>query len=133
VFEDDVADLEIEGVEVGTYDDFHVFREAVSKLESGGWGSQFPVLMLHSDCDGEWPIEDLTGLSQELTEIRTAFAGQPPPDYEEGWQRDIATQTGHRPTSMANFFIDVDGEALVDRLVSLVEVALRRGRPVTFA
>ena len=133
VFEDDVSDREIDGVEIGAYDDFHAFRDAVAQVESRGWGSQFPVLMLHSDCDGEWSGGELFGLHAELAAIKTAFARHQAPDYGPGWQRELASRSGHHPVCLTDFFIDVDGEPLIERLASLVEVALRHERPITFA
>jgi hypothetical protein len=48
VFADDADGEELEGVEVGGYDDFGLLRQAVAdRLEPAGWGSRFPVLMSH--------------------------------------------------------------------------------------
>ena len=65
--------------------------------------------------------------------MRDALACQPARSYEAGWQRDVAATVGHRPSSMADLFIDVDGERLLDRRVSLVETAILHKRPVTIA
>ncbi len=133
VFEDDRSDNELEGVEVGGYDDFDALRQTVARLEPQGWGSRFPVLMMHPDNDGEWPLEDLPRLRDELRRILDDLSRQAPPPYEPGWQHELARRVGHRPSSMAEFFIDVDGEPLLERLAAMVEFAIDRRRPVTFA
>ena len=56
VFEDE---RELEGVEVGSYEDFHVFRATVSELlENKKSGERFPILMLHADDAGEWSADE---------------------------------------------------------------------------
>lgn len=60
-------DDELDGIAVGAYSDFGNFRETVAKLlERGSVGSRFPILMLHSDCDGEWSVGECRGLETEL-------------------------------------------------------------------
>jgi hypothetical protein len=36
-----------------------------------------------------------------------------------GWQQTVAKKFGLRPVSLLQYFIDIDGEPLVDRLVGL--------------
>ena len=61
------GDEELEGVDVGSYADFDFFRGAVAEiLEGGNAGTRYPTLMLHSDCDGEWSVEECIDLEKEL-------------------------------------------------------------------
>ena len=74
IFASDLDDEEIDGVEVGAYDDFDLLRTTVAQqLEAGHWGSRFPVLMSHPDSDGEWsPKEAYT--SQAASSLTLAAA-----------------------------------------------------------
>jgi len=70
---------EVDGVEVGSYSDFGAFRDAVIKhLENGHAGSQFPTLILHSDCDGCWTPSEAVWLQHELMIISARFRELPP-------------------------------------------------------
>jgi len=134
VFASAATDDEIEGVEVGGYDDFHALRSAIAEsLEAGNWGSRFSVLMLHSDSKGEWTPEEASALLQELDAIENEFRYLPPVPFADGsWQAQTARLRGIRPASMADCFIDVDGEPLLGRLRELSVVAVRHGCPVSF-
>jgi hypothetical protein len=41
-------------------------------------------------------------------------------------------RSGPGPRSALDSFTDVDGQILIERLQALVEVAVRRGRPILF-
>lgn len=59
---------------LGSYGWYHSFRTAVcEKLENGKWGSRYPLLMNHSDCDGEYSPEESALLKEEVKEIRERF------------------------------------------------------------
>ena len=59
VYEDRQSGDDLDGFQVGSYGDFGAWREFIAaELENGAWGSRFPTLMMHSDCDGEWSAED---------------------------------------------------------------------------
>jgi hypothetical protein len=59
---------------LGNYGWYHSFRTAVcEKLENGKWGSRYPLLMNHSDCDGEYSPEESALLKEEVKEIRERF------------------------------------------------------------
>lgn len=99
---------ELFGVEIGPYSAFEAFRSAVrDELEGGIAGRRFPALMLHSDADGEWPLDACPRLGEELVAIAAGF-GEP----------------------AAGRFRDVDGEPLLERLFVLVSVAIERGKPI---
>jgi hypothetical protein len=127
-------DDEIGGVEVGSYDDFHVFRVTVAeRLEGGRWGSRFPVLMSHADSDGSWSVEEAAALGRELRVIEEELATLPATGFEpHSWQGEVAAALGIDPSNLGECFIDVDGEPLLGRLRSLVDVAVERERPISF-
>jgi hypothetical protein len=78
VFASPADDDELEGVEVGSNDDFHVLRATVAdQLENGRWASRFPVLMSHSDSDGDWSPEEAATLGRELRTIETELRALP--------------------------------------------------------
>src|SRR5439155_24003 len=105
----------IDGVDVGSYNDFGRFRDAVAeKLENGRQGSRFPILQLHPDSDGEWTPDECRGLEAELTLIQTELATLPPADFG-GDQKDIAEELDLVPLNLGDSFIDVDGESLLSR------------------
>jgi hypothetical protein len=127
------GDREVEGVEVGPYADFNGLRLAiVRELEGGVTGSRFPVLMAHSDCDGEWPLEACGRLRDELAAIAAAMKALPPRDWVSEWQRAAALQAGVRPRNAFESFVDVDGRFLLERLAELVEAALAEEAPILF-
>lgn len=133
VFGSDDNDDDLDGIEVGTYDDFDKFREEIHRrLEPGeDWGARFPTLLQHSDSDGEWTVAECRTLRDELTAIRTEFVAIDAPPYT-GWQAEAAGHAGHRATDLATYFIDVDGEILLDRMNDLARLAIETGRPITF-
>lgn len=125
-------DAEVDGIDVGAYADFDRFRQVVtSALEPDGLGSRFPMLMLHSDCDGEWSPVDAVLLERELQEIATAFQKQVPIPLT-GWQRDVAKTLGLRPRNLYECFFDVDGEPLIERLMLLAQLSQSRQLPILF-
>jgi hypothetical protein len=59
---------------VGSYGWFHSFRNTVClHLENGVWGSVYPTLQNHSDCDGEFTQEEAKNLSLEINDIEKKF------------------------------------------------------------
>jgi len=124
---------EVEGVEVGPYADFNGFRIAiVRELEGGVTGSRFPVLMAHSDCDGEWPVDACGRLRAEIAAIAAAMKDRAPREWVSEWQRDAALLAGVRPRNAFESFVDVDGRFLLERLAELVEAALEHQAPILF-
>jgi Immunity protein 70 len=132
VFAGGGLDEELDGVEVGSYDDFDRFRRAVNELEPGGWGSRFPVLMLHEDSDGRWSPDEAISLEMELLTIGEEMEKLAPQGFPAGWQADVAKQFGLSPKSLRDCFIDVDGEPLIDRLLELARLAGRERLPILF-
>jgi len=127
------GDQELEGVEVGSYADFALFRTSVSELLEGGVaGAVYPVLGLHSDCDGEWTPEECEKLANELHSITQQFQSLPAVEFRVDWQREVARSLGLRPSNFADSFIDVDGEPLLERLQYLCELAVVVHQPILF-
>jgi len=124
---------ELDGVEVGKYEDFYVFRHAVTEdLENGSSGSRFPVLILHSDCDGEWSPSEAAALEKELEAIGEAFKRLPPIPYNSEWKKDVSKLLGLQPRNLYECFFDVDGEPLIERLIGLARLSIERQLPILF-
>lgn len=134
IFSSDAADDEVDGIEVGSYDDFHSLRLAISRsLETGQWGSRFPVLMSHPDSDGEWSPAEAIALAEELQIIEAELAALPPSGFAAGsWQEGVAKSLGLAPKTLRECFIDVDGEFLLERLKLLALTAAKLGSPISF-
>jgi hypothetical protein len=127
------GDDEIDGVEVGLYYDFSCFRNiVVEKLERGNAGSKYPVLILHSDCDGLWSVEEAFKLEQELKAILIELETYPPFDFHSDWQKKLANLLGIQPNNLAESFIDVDGESLIERLIKLCKISQQKKMPILF-
>jgi hypothetical protein len=103
--------VEVAGVEVGGYSDFAAFRQHIAEhQEAGRPGERFPLLLLHSDCAGQWPAADCGRLRLELARLRAEMGADP----------------------VLAAFCDVDGENLVEQLAALAEIALASGQPILF-
>lgn len=124
---------ELDGVEVGTYDDFGAFRDAVvNKLEGRAPGSLFPNLVLHSDCDGQWTPGEAAALEKELETISTRFRELPPIPLNVEWQRQVASTFGIQPRNLYDCYFDVDGEPLLERLIGLARLSRSKNLPILF-
>src|SRR5258705_4475112 len=98
-------DEELDGVEVGAYGDFGVLRDCVVReLEAGKAGSQFPTLILHSDCDGEWSSREAAELEKELETISEEFRRRPPIALTSDWQKQVVKEFGLRINSLYDCF-----------------------------
>jgi hypothetical protein len=127
------GDEEIDGIEVGRYADFEHFRETICVvLEGGIKGSRFPILMLHSNCDGEWSVTELKDLKNELIEIRDELSRNPPVATFDGWRQQLVSMNGTMPKTLLDSFFDIDGNILVDRILAIVNIGIDRGLPVLF-
>lgn len=124
---------ELDGVEVGTYADFDVLREAVvNNLEGRAAGSRFSTLILHSDCDGQWSPSEAMALEKELREISSRFRELPPIPLNSDWQQQIAKIFGIELRSLYDCFFDVDGEPLLERLIGLALLSQAKNLPILF-
>jgi hypothetical protein len=75
IISEDAADDEIAGWQLGRYSDFACFRDTISRHLGA---ADFPILMEHSDCDGEWSVAALPGLIMKLETIGAKFRTLPP-------------------------------------------------------
>jgi hypothetical protein len=127
------GDVEVDGVDLGGYEDFDMFRGAVARfLEDGQAGSRFVTLMNHSDCDGEWDVAECERLSVELTAIGQAFRALPAVERLQGWQLDVAQNTSVYSHTLFDSFIDVDGVPVIESILRLCAVAKQKNRPILF-
>ena len=127
------GDEDVDGIDVGSYADFNALRDFIAReLEGGKGGSRFPVLMLHSDSDGEWSLSAGDKLRGELAEIANSLKARPTVNFVSDWQEAVAKSIGLVPQNAFESFIDVDGEFLIERLQSLVDGARKRGLPILF-
>jgi len=127
------GDDELEGVEVGSYAYFELFRSTVTELlERGLAGAKYPTLIIHSDGDGEWSPAECVRLKLELDDIARSFASLPPSPFQADWQKQVGKLLGLKPNSLYDSFIDVDGEPLIDRLQRLCDVAIENDEPIWF-
>jgi Immunity protein 70 len=124
---------ELDGVEVGTYSDFSTFRNAVVKhLEGGSAGSKYPTLILHSDCDGQWPPEEAAKLEQELMDVSEEFRRLAPVSLSADWQHQVVKTFALQVNNLYDCFFDVDGEPLLERLINLAKLSQLRNLPIPF-
>lgn len=126
-------DEEVDGLEVGSYSDFNILRDYVTReLEGRIAGSKFPTLILHSDCDGEWSASDCMRLLVELAQIGSFMKTRPVVPFASEWQAKLAKSLGLDPQNAFDSFIDVDGEPLLERLAGLAEQSIKLGLPILF-
>jgi hypothetical protein len=134
VFASADEDDEVDGVEVGSYDDFRVLREVIAeKLVSGPWGSRFPVMMNQPDSDTEWTPAQSADLITELDEIWGEMSARPACPFPTGsWQAEVGRSLGLSPASLAESLIDVDGEPVLARLRGLAQASVEHQQPICF-
>jgi hypothetical protein len=127
------GDDELDGVEVGSYADFGRFRDSVvANVEGSRAGLRCPTLILHSDCDGEWSPFEASKLEEELRLIAQEFQRRPAAPMDAGWQVEVVRFCGLRIDNLYDCFFDVDGEPLIERLISLAKLSQERKLPITF-
>ena len=118
---------EIAECDVGHYSDFGCFRDTIERHLDA---SRYPVLMEHSDCDGEWTLAELPILERELQEIGTAFRKLPPEEPVGAFEHTAEYRVG--AASLYDCFHNVDGENLFEAILNLCVVAREHSRPITF-
>ena len=113
--------------DIGSYADFGAFRQAVARyLEA----SDFPVLLLHSDCDGEWTVEELPALIKELDAIAAAFDRLPRALYVPSTNPSVSVPAD--ASTLSECYVDVQGEKLVDSIRRLARTGLEFRCPISF-
>ncbi len=124
--EDDEPE-EIAECDLGPYSYFAHFRESIGR----NLGAQrFPTLMGHSDCDGEWSLEELPALERELREIATEFRGLPIDAARDAL--GYLSENPHGPPSLYDCFHNTSGENLFEALLELCRIARMHRQPITF-
>jgi len=121
------GDKEVVGWCFGQYSDFGAFRDAIAaNLKS----SDYPILMEHSDCDGEWPVGDLPNLKKELQKIAGHFQGIPPSEPQIGFEHTAQFRTEAK--SLYECYHNVDGENVFEALIALCDKGLETRCPILF-
>jgi hypothetical protein len=119
---------EVAAVETETEDDFMYFRDSVHMaLEEDKFGGRFPTLMKTFLSD--WEKEDAADLERELTEIHAAFRKLPPQPPDGNWRAKLI-RSGRKPETLAEVYLDKNGEPLIGRLIELARVARENGLPI---
>jgi hypothetical protein len=118
---------EIDGWVLGHYSDFASFREAVARHFSA---QRLPLLLSHSDCDGDWRSSDLPYLRDELLAVASRFRQLPPEPIVGAFEHTAHLRVDAR--CLADCFHNVDGENLLEALLSLVDRADQLGLPILF-
>jgi hypothetical protein len=124
---DDEDPEEIAECDVGHYSDFGCFRDTIAEHLDA---RQYPVLMEHSDCDGEWTLAETSKLEKELIEISTAFKKLPPQEPEGAFEHTAEYRAGAK--SLYDCFHNVSGENLFEAILELCRVARQHKLPITF-
>lgn len=125
---------EINGLEVGTYEYFGIFRDCIFELieNNTNWGSICPTIMNHSDCDGKWEPKKSIELISELKKIKEIFQKQTPNKKIIAQKIDLIDLYQIKPQNLYDCFIDVDGENLIDRLSDLCKEAIDNDLDIVF-
>ena len=121
------GDEDVAGWVFGHYSDFSCFRDTISaKLRA----TDYPILMTHSDCDGDWPAAQLPALRRELESVAAAFRRLPPEEPKDAFEHAADNRQGAR--SLYDCFHNVDGENLFEALIALCDEGIQRKQPIVF-
>lgn len=130
IFDDDD---DIDGVQVGHYEDFGEFRDLVtSELEGSVPGSKYPTLILHSDCDGCWSPTEAAKLEGELMDIQARFSELAPRQPSSQWKKLVWKNLGLTPKNLNESLYDVDGDPLIDGIIRLARLSQKLQLPILF-
>ncbi len=125
-------DDELEGVEVGGYDDFERFRDAARALDRRVF-RRFGTLRANIKPNTSWSHREAARLARELTALGDELRKLPPRAFpQDSWQEQISRERGRAPASLYDCFIDVDGEPLLERLLGLCRVSVEARQPILF-
>ena len=121
------GDEEVTGWVVGHYSDFEYFRDVIAvKLRA----EDYPVLMTHSDCDGEWTPTQLPQLRRELELIGERFKQLPAEQPQGAFEHTAEFRRGAQ--SLYDCFHNIDGERVFEALIALCDEGIRCDRPILF-
>ncbi len=95
LFENAHDDREIDGVEVGTLEDFNTFRTRVAlEFFDGDWTAGFPSVLGVADNGPGWSVKQLASLLSELEEDPQPIS---PCSGNEPQSRELAGSGAKRP------------------------------------
>ena len=121
------GDAEMTGWVFGHYSDFGYFRDVIAtKLRA----HDYPTLMTHSDCDGEWTVEQLPALARELEAIAARFRTLSPEEPKGAFEHTAEYRADAK--SLYDCFHEVNGENLFEALIGLCRQGVSSQRPITF-
>jgi hypothetical protein len=122
--EEDIAECD-----VGHYSDFGAFRNMiVAKIPNAI--TEYPLLMQHSDCDGEWGAEELPLLKKELQTIGDQFKAMPPVPLANAFEHVAHCREGAK--SLYECFHNVNEENLFEALIDLCDKGISLKKPISF-
>ncbi|VEI13478.1 immunity 70 family protein [Trueperella bialowiezensis] len=120
---------------IGSGDFFNsFFSTVVVNLESGRWGSRFPMIM-NGLYRGKVEANDVEPTLVELAQIREEFRALPPTsvvwDFEDRskqppWGDDVADNI----TDLSNYFVTSNGEDLFEVIEEGLQKAKQYGWPI---
>jgi immunity protein 70 of polymorphic toxin system len=121
------GDEEVTGWVFGHYSDFEYFRDVITtRLRA----EDYPVLMTHSDCDGEWTVTQLPQLRRELELIGERFRQLPAEEPQGAFEHTAEFRRGVH--SLYDCFHNIDGECVFEALIALCDEGIRCDRPILF-
>jgi len=118
---------EITGWVFGRYSDLGCFRDTIAEVLKQ---DDYPILMQHSDSDGEWTPAELPGLRRELVAIGEHFKQLPPRSFQSAFEH--TAEYRDKVGSLYDCFHNVDGENVFEALIALCDEGIRRLRPISF-
>jgi hypothetical protein len=118
---------EIMGFVFGHYSDFGYFRDRIASTIGR---DEYPVLMQHSDCDGEWSVSQLEMLKHELRSVASEFKALPPEEPTGAFEHTAQYRRGAR--SLFDCFHTVDGQNIFEAMIALCDEGMRLSLPVLF-
>jgi hypothetical protein len=127
IFDDEGED--VAACDVGHYSDFGVFRDMIAATIPAAI-ARYPLLMQHSDCDGEWSVEALPSLKRELQEIGEQFKTRPPVPITGAFEHVAHCRDG--ATSLYHCFHNVDEENLFEAMIDLCDKGIELQKPILF-
>ncbi len=123
---------ELDGVEVGSYDDFERFRD-VARSVDGRVFRRFGTLRTNVSPTTSWSPKAAARLATELTRLGEELRRMAPRPFPPGsWQAEVARERGLQPATHYDCFFDADGAPLVERLVGLCRVSVESRQPILF-
>jgi len=126
IFTEDQED-ELGACDVGHYSDFGWFRDTIARHMKA---ADFPVLMTHSDCDGEWTVEEMPALVHELEAIASRFRTLPPEEPKEAFGHTAEFRAD--AASLYDCFHEVIGQNLFEALIGLCRQGISSQRAIAF-